>query len=37
VVGGHIEGLESDPPVVNTTCHRGQKKPAIDLDLPAEQ
>jgi hypothetical protein len=33
-----IEGLESDPPVVNcTTCHRGQKKPAISLDAPAEQ
>ncbi len=30
-----IEGIESDPPVVNcTTCHRGQKKPAISLDPP---
>lgn len=28
-----IEGIESDPPVVNcTTCHRGQKKPAVSLD-----
>lgn len=30
-----IEGIESDPPVVNcTTCHRGQKKPALSLDPP---
>ena len=30
-----IEGIESDPPVINcTTCHRGQKKPAISLDPP---
>ncbi|HEY7753287.1 MAG TPA: photosynthetic reaction center cytochrome c subunit family protein [Steroidobacteraceae bacterium] len=30
-----IEGLESDPPVINcTTCHRGQKKPALNLDPP---
>ncbi len=28
-----IEGIESDPPVVNcTTCHRGNKKPAISLE-----
>ena len=28
-----IEGIESDPPVINcTTCHRGNKKPAISLD-----
>lgn len=27
-----IEGLQSKEPVVNcTTCHRGQKKPALDL------
>lgn len=31
-----IEGIESATPVVNcTTCHRGQKKPAISLDAPA--
>ncbi|MGH8129499.1 MAG: c-type cytochrome [Steroidobacteraceae bacterium] len=30
-----IEGIENDPPVINcTTCHRGQKKPAINLDPP---
>lgn len=28
-----IDGIESEQPVVNcTTCHRGQKKPAISLD-----
>ncbi len=28
-----IEGIESEVPVINcTTCHRGQKKPAINLD-----
>jgi hypothetical protein len=28
-----IEGIESTPPVINcTTCHRGQKKPAVSLD-----
>ncbi|MEX1993094.1 MAG: hypothetical protein WD929_00415 [Steroidobacteraceae bacterium] len=28
-----IEGIESEQPVINcTTCHRGQKKPAISLD-----
>ena len=28
-----IDGIESEQPVVNcTTCHRGQKKPAINLD-----
>ncbi len=33
-----IEGIESDPPVVNcTTCHRGQKKPAVSLDPPKPQ
>lgn len=30
-----IEGLDSEKPVVNcTTCHRGQTKPALDLDGP---
>lgn len=30
-----IGDLESDPPVINcTTCHRGQKKPALSLDPP---
>lgn len=29
------KAIESDPPVLNcTTCHRGQKKPAISLDPP---
>ena len=28
-----IDGLKSDTPVVNcTTCHRGQEKPALDLE-----
>lgn len=28
-----IDGLKSDNPVVNcTTCHRGQEKPALDLE-----
>ena len=28
-----IEGIESNPPVINcTTCHRGKKKPAVSLD-----
>lgn len=31
-----IDGLESETPVVNcTTCHRGQKKPALDLETAA--
>ena len=30
---GTIEGLDSEKPVVNcTTCHRGQIKPALDLN-----
>lgn len=30
-----IDGLDSEKPVVNcTTCHRGQTKPALDLDGP---
>ena len=30
-----FEGIESEPPVINcTTCHRGQKKPALNLDPP---
>ena len=30
-----IDGLKSDRPVVNcTTCHRGQEKPALDLQPP---
>ena len=30
-----IKGLKSERPVVNcTTCHRGQVKPALDLDTP---
>lgn len=30
-----IEGTESETPVINcTTCHRGQKKPALNLDPP---
>jgi hypothetical protein len=30
-----IEGIESETPTVNcTTCHRGQKKPALNLDPP---
>jgi len=33
-----LEGIESDSPVINcTTCHRGQKKPAISLDEAARQ
>lgn len=31
-----IDGLESENPVVNcTTCHRGHKKPALDLEPAA--